>query len=154
MKLGKTNLVSIARFNLLLLVSTLSFTGYTQPPGGDGPPPFASKITSGEIAELQTEWMKKKLKLSKEQVEEVSKINLSFADKLQQLQKITENKNNGENRIHVEKVAVLDKEKDNALKPILSDKQFNIYLKKKAALNNVDSNSGNMPSPPPPPGGF
>lgn len=130
---------------LLLLAETAA---YSQP-GGDGPVGGGPQtFTANDIADIQTAWMKKKLKLNKEQVEKVRDINKIYVSKKQELQKAGEKQS--------DKLDEPDKERDNNLKIILTEKQFASYLKKKSELENSMSSSGNtgMPPPPPPAGGF
>lgn len=130
---------------LLFLAATAA---YSQP-GGDGPPGGGPQsFTANDISDIQTAWMKKKLKLSKEQVEKVREINKLYVSQKQELQKAGEKQ--------PDKLNEPDKARDSNLKVILSEKQFASYLKKKAELDNSISSSGNtgMQPPPPPGGGF
>lgn len=128
-------------FTILLFLTTT--VAYTQP-GGDGPPGGGPQtFTANDIADIQTAWMKKKLKLNKEQVERVREINKQYVSQKQELLK------NGEKQ--VDKLGQPDKERDSNLKVILSEKQFASFLKKKTELDNSMSSSGNTGMPPPPP---
>lgn len=131
---------------LILVTATIS---YSQSFSGDGPPGGGPQtFTASDIADIQTAWMKKKLKLSKEQVEKVKEINKEFVTKKQELQKAGEKQ--------TDKLTEPDKERDEKMKKILSEKQFTRFQKKKPELESSLSPSGNtaMPPPPPPGGGF
>lgn len=145
---------------LLILAGTVT---YAQPPGGDGPPPASGNgsqaITPDEIAETQTSWMKKKLKLTKQQTEEVKKINKQYVTQTLEYQTAEKKQaapatGGRENRLK-EKMAELDRDRDNRLKKILTEKQFRTYLKKKGYLEESISTAASQEMPPgPPPGGF
>ena len=127
----------------MLLTATFC---YAQPGSGDGPPGGGPQtFTASDIADIQTVWMKKKLKLSKEQVEKVKEINKEFVTKKKEFQ------NAGEKQ--ADKLAEPDRERDDKLKSILSEKQFARFLEKKSELDNSMSSSGNTVMPPPPPHG-
>jgi|APEBP8051073220_1049391.scaffolds.fasta_scaffold03141_1 hypothetical protein len=137
-----------ARSVITILLFLAATAAYSQP-GGDGPVGGGPQtFTANDIADIQTAWMKKKLKLNKEQVEKVRDINKIYVSKKQELQKAGEKQS--------DKLDEPDKERDNNLKIILTEKQFASYLKKKSELENSMSSSGNtgMPPPPPPAGGF
>lgn len=157
----KTNapaLFRVAATALLFLVSTIF---YAQPPGVDGPPSMpgngSQTITPDEIADTQTSWMKKKLKLTKEQTEEVKKINKNYITRVLEYQSAEKNNSatgTRENKLK-DKMAELDQDRDNRFKHILTDKQFKTYLKKKGYLEESISTAANQELPPgPPPGGF
>lgn len=145
---------------VLVLISTVSFA---QPTGADGPPPMpgngSQTITPDEIAEAQTSWMKKKLKLTKKQTEEVKKVNKQYVAKTLEYQSAekshtTAGTGSRENKLK-DKMAELDKDRDNRFKNILTEKQFKTYLKKKGYLEESISSAANQEMPPgPPPGGF
>lgn len=164
MQQQKTNATATFRVvatTLLVLISTII---YAQPPGADGPPPAGGTgpqtITPDEIAETQTSWMKKKLRLTKEQIAEVKKINKEYVNRALEYQsaeksQTTAGAGSRENKLK-DKMAELDKDRDNRFKNILTDKQFKIYLKKKGYLEESISTAANqeMPPGPPPPCGF
>lgn len=145
----------ITHYLLLLLLVLISNIGYAQPPGGDGAPPPGggpSAITAVEIADLQTSWMKKKLKLDKEQTDQVLQINVQYINGVKELSR--NNSTATDSILHrQEKFTMLDKNKDDSLQRILSEKQFGLYLKNKTFLNSIISTSGNQGMPPPPPPG-
>lgn len=137
------------RFSLTVLMLLIATFCYAQPGSGDGPPGGGPQtLTTSDIADIQTAWMKKKLKLSKEQVDKVKEINKEFVAKKQELQKA--------DKKQTEKLTEPEKERNDKLKTILSEKQFARFLVKKSELDNSMSSSGNtvMPPPPPPGGGF
>lgn len=163
MQQQKTNtpaLFRVAATVLLFLVSTIV---YAQPPGVDGPPSMpgngSQTITPDEIAHTQTSWMKKKLKLTKEQTEEVKKINKNYITRVLEYQSAEKNNSatgagTRENKLK-DKMAELDKDRDDRFKYILTDKQFKTYLKKKGYLEESITTAANQEMPPgPPPGGF
>ncbi len=127
-------------------------------PGGPGEPPVFQSISPDEIAEKESKWMKKKLKLNKEQLQKVKVINSVYAFKRKDFISATDSRNRDNNKKIMDKLAVLDKEKDDELRKVLSQKQYDTYLKKKDELNRqvrpAESQGGNLPPPPPPDSGF
>lgn len=149
----------LAATALLVLISTII---YAQPPGAEGPPPAGSNgpqtITPDEIAETQTSWMKKKLRLTKEQTAEVKKINKEYVNRALEYQSAEKSQTSTgsgsrENKLK-DKMAELDQDRDNRFKHILTDKQFKTYLKKKGYLEESISTAANQEMPPGPPGVF
>lgn len=129
-----------------------------------------------DIAESQTDWMKRKLKLNKEQLAKIKTLNTDYAykrnDYVKAIKLANENAKTAANKNAdkfsetnktartesqkklQDKLDLIDAEKEKELKLILTEKQFETYLKKKAELQlNTGNNDGTMP-PPPPPGGF
>lgn len=163
MQRQKTNIPVIFRVVTAAALVLINTIAYAQPPGADGPVSLpgngSQTITPDEIAETQTSWMKKKLKLTKEQTEEVKKINKQYITRALEYQS-TEKSNttagagSRENKLK-DKMAELDKDRDNRFKNILTEKQFRIYLKKKGYLEERISTVANEEMPPGPPlGGF
>lgn len=145
---------SVTYYLLLSGLIIISNPVKSQPPGGDGAPPPGggpAAITAVEIADLQTSWMKKKLKLDKEQTDQVLQINVQYINGVKEL-----SRNNtapaDSNQHQQEKLTALDKIKGDSLQRILSEKQFGLYLKNKTFLNSIISTSGNQGMPPPPGG--
>lgn len=137
------------------LAFLLSFSLLTQaqPPAGEapmGPPPEMGTPVSNEItgiSSMQLDWMKKKLKLASEQELAVDKITREYVKKVLALKK-KENYNG--NADPAKKAA--ESERDEALKKILTEKQFSKFVKNKAILDNAFDNAGIGGMPPPPPG--
>ena len=133
----------------------LSFSLFTQaqPPAGEppmGPPPEMGTTVSNEvtsISNMQLDWMKKKLKLANDQEQAVDKITQEYVKKVLALKKKENYKGNTD---PAKKNA--DSERDEALKKILSEKQFSKFVKNKAILDNAFDNAGIGGMPPPPPG--
>lgn len=139
--------------SIVILCAFLLFSGSflhlgAQPPAGDMPGPPPESIESGNtpesIAELQTKWMKKKLKLNPEQFKEAVKINDRYVKKVLAAA--------GPDAGNLKKKA--DTERDEALRKMLTPKQFSRYVKNKTVLDNGFENSGYNSIPPPPPGGM
>ncbi|WP_149244256.1 hypothetical protein [Dyadobacter sp. 32] len=102
--------------------------------------------TPDEIAKRETKWMKRKLKLSKEQLAPVEDINYDTAAKKQEF--IDNILNNG-SRPKREQMTrsrqamdLLAEEKDSRLSKVLTEKQWSTYLSKKRQLED----GGNTPS--------
>lgn len=140
--------------SLLVLATAISFSlvSNAQPPAGElpmGPPPeMSNKLVTNEeteISRLQMDWMKKKLKLNKEQQQVVEKITREHAKKILLLK-------NKEGYIAAtdpgKKQA--DLERDEAMKKILTEKQFSRFNKNKQVLENSFDNISGGGLPPPP----
>jgi hypothetical protein len=91
---------------------------------------FQTKSTPEERARFQTEWMKMNLKLSDNQLTQVAQVNLTYA------QKIEEVKNISSKISKLKKAKSIMDEKDGVLKKILTKDQFQIYSDKKEELRN------------------
>ena len=118
-------------------------------PGGNLPPAeFAGMKpeTPDEIAKRETKWMKRKLKLSKEQLAPVEDIIYDTAVKKQEF---IDNILNNVSRPTREQMTrsrqamdLLAEEKDSRLSKVLTEKQWSTYLSKKRQLED----GGNTPS--------
>jgi hypothetical protein len=115
---------------------------YSQEPGRGFSPPADSRLkkpslkndSPEDIAEKETKWMTKKLKLKKEQLQRVRPINEVYAFKRHDYAKAIRSGSDENKKNILDKLAVLDKEKDEELRRVLTEKQFNLYLEKKAEL--------------------
>lgn len=163
MQRQKTNIPVTFRVVTAMVLVLINTIVYAQPPGADGPVSLpgngSQTITPDEIADTQTSWMKKKLKLTKEQTEEVKKINKQYITRALEYQSAEKSQTSTgagstENKLK-DKMAELDKDRDDRFKNILTDKQFKTYLKKKEYLEESVNTAANQEMPPgPPPGGF
>lgn len=138
-------------YMVLILIFLGSFSSQAQPPAGEGPmgpPPEMSTAVSNEENEIcssQQEWMKKKLKLSREQQAAVQQITRQYVKKMLALKK----KDNYQGSNDPGKI-LADRERDEALRKILTPKQFTRFDKNKHVLDNsFEITAGGMPPPPP-----
>lgn len=126
-------------------------SGFASPPERRMEQFSLEKETPDDIAEKETRWMKKKLKLKKEQLQRVKAINAVYAFKREDYKKAMGSKDNGNNQKILEK---LDKEKDDELRKVFTEKQYNTYLKKKPELaEKIRSKSNEARQPPSRPSG-
>jgi hypothetical protein len=144
----------IIRQSMLVLAAVISFShvSHAQPPAGElpmGPPPETNNnlVTNAEteISRLQLDWMKKKLKLNKEQQLYVGKITMEHVKKILHLKK-----KEGYQPATDRDKQQADQDRDAALKKILTEKQFSRFIKNKQVLENSFENSGGGGIPPPP----
>lgn len=105
------------------------------PDAGANAPRKEESFDPEKMAEEETRWMLKKLKLTEEQIPKIETANINYAFKRmdfhEEVKKIqppfTE-----EMRVKVrEKAIAIRDERDKAIKAILTDEQYQIYLKKK-----------------------
>lgn len=114
-----------------------------------GPPPELNNSLATneetEISRLQMDWMKKKLKLNKEQQESAEKIVREHARKVLLLKK-----KEGYNAETDPGKRQADLERNEAMKKILTEKQFSRLIKNKQVLENSFDNIslGGLPPPP------
>jgi hypothetical protein len=136
----------------LTAVISLSFASIAQPPSGEdpiGPPPEINNSTAtneeAAISRLQVDWMKKKLKMTKDQVQAAEKITLDHAKKILMLKK-----KEGYNGTNDPGKQQADHERDEAMKKMLTEKQFIRFTKNKHILENSFENFrvGGLPPPP------
>lgn len=137
---------------VLTAIISYSYTSEAQPPSGEGPigppPEINISVSSNEeaaISRLQMDWMKKKLKLTKDQVQAAEKITLDYAKKILMLKK--KEGYNGTNDPDKQQV---DHERDEAMKKMLTEKQFIRFTKNKHILENSFENFRDGGIPPPP----
>ena len=95
---------------------------------------LVNKETFDKVAEKETKWMRKKLKLSKEQLQRVKAINAVYAFKRKDFEATIGPKDEGNKQKIRDGLAHLNKEKDNELRKVFTEKQYNIYLKRKPEL--------------------
>ena len=94
------------------------------------------KYTPGERAGIQTSWMKENLKLTPEQVPVIEKLNIEYAQKMEEVKSV-----NGKME-QLKKAKSITSEKDEKLQTILSKEQFEIYAEKRSELRkNLKENS-------------
>jgi len=137
---------------VLTMVILYSRVTQAQPPAGElpmGPPPELNNRLSTneekEISRLQVDWMKKKLKLNKEQQQAAKKITLDHAKKILVLKKKEGYKGPSDPGKQQ-----ADLERDEAMKKMLTEKQFSRFTKNKHILENSFDNfqGGGIPPPP------
>ena len=143
-----------------------------QPPGGNfgGPPPGMMQETKmlspEEVAEKETQWMKKKLKLSNDQLGAVTRINEDAALKKRRLMpdfSMAENRrperrpaSDGNSQAPDktrELIARINSERDWELQNVLTTKQWEKYNKKKKSMLEISQPPANSPGFRQPPGG-
>ena len=138
---------------VLCLFTALSNTCRAQTPGGPGGDfpslQFAEMKpeTPDEIAKRETKWMKRKLKLTNEQLALIEEINFDNALKKQEFFDKLVKKGNRPTREEMaltqKTLDLLAEEKDSKLSKVLTEKQWSTYLSKKKQL---EANGQNMPS--------
>ncbi|MBN8687673.1 MAG: hypothetical protein J0M10_11655 [Chitinophagales bacterium] len=143
------------KFLFPLIIVVLFFSSaqgiMAQPPQGEGPvgPPPELAVQPDneekEICRLQLGWMKKKLRLSEEQVDAAEKAIIVYVRKRLALMKKETYKGNNDPAI-----LQAGMERDNALKKMLTPKQFSRFDKNKHILENSFENPGGGIPPPPP----
>jgi|GEM_PF-1257161 len=143
-------------FLSLCLILTVAETSRAQPPGGAGgnfPPPESAGMkpeTPDEIAKRETKWMKRKLKLTKEQLATIEDINFDTALKKQEfinnMMKSGSRPTREQIMLSQKNLDLMAEEKDKKLSKILTEQQWSTYLSKKDQL---EDNGRNMPSGPP-----
>lgn len=103
-----------------IFVSFFSLGAFTQNPG--------MQLTPEERAQMQTEWMKENLQLNDSQLVKIEALNLEYALKMEKVKSV-------QGRISQLKAArKTSKEKDEKLKKLLSEEQFEFYLDKRKEL--------------------
>ena len=137
---------------MFVLTSLICLKSNAQLPAGEGPmgpPPEFSKSTESNeeksICQLQTDWLNKKLKLGKDQLSEVEKITAFYVKK-----RLTLKKKEGNKEALEAGMSEAELERDRSLKKILTEKQYNRYLKQKQVLENSFEHAGSGGMPPPP----
>lgn len=128
----------------ILFVSISQHRLQAQPPG-DGGPRF-QEVTAEDMADAETQWMKKKLKLKKTELNRVKEINLRFAKERMTLLKT--------NKPDPARMQALEKQQEEELRRTLSEKQFTNYLKRRGEIREELQSSRNNSLPPPPPDRF
>jgi hypothetical protein len=134
--------INTKKIGLRLLLLGCLFSGivYAQPTGGGGfgngqMPPLPSP---GEVSEEETNWMKKKMKLRADQIPTIEDLNFQYAvtrtQLMQQFMKSGQIPAQSEFEKMKTTMEALQVEKDAALKPLLTDKQWAVYEKKKKRL--------------------
>ena len=97
--------------------------------------------TSGDIANRQTDWMKTNLSLTKEQVKEVRKLNNTYASKQQTEARALLTGDGPPSEATKQQIRevtmMINEEKDEKLKPLLTPEQWTIYQTKRDSLSKV-----------------
>lgn len=133
---------------VLLLMLFLSISQHrlqAQPPSDSGP--RFQETTADDLADAETQWMKKKLKLKKPELAKVKEINLHYAKERMSLQK----NSRAAQPANADRLKALEQEKEQKLRGILSEKQFTNYLKKREEIRDQLQSGNNSGFPPPPP---
>lgn len=118
------NILSQAGYGLtpILLLLTMLFSAQVKAQKMDAA--TLKKSTPQQRADWQNKMMKDDLKLSDVQYQQVSKLNLEYAQKMQPL--FTSDENKFSKGL---KARSIMKEKDSKLKAVLSEEQYNSYQK-------------------------
>jgi hypothetical protein len=86
------------------------------------------QLTPEERAQIQTEWMKETLQLNDGQVSKVDSLNLEYALKMEKVKSV-------QGRIsQLKEARGISEEKEEKLKKLLSEEQFQFYLDKRKEL--------------------
>lgn len=113
--------------NRLLLLFSIFFmvtSSLTQPGYGRW-----QNSSPEERAKIQTDQMREKVNITNEQDSSIYEINLKYAKKIQELMKGEQGRDEMRS-----KIGEMMKEKDNELKGILTEEQFELYLNYKEEL--------------------
>ncbi len=94
-----------------------------------------SSLTPEERAQMQTEWMKVNLKLNNSQLVRIDAINIEYAQKMEKVKDIDGKSNK------LKAAKKISEEKDEKLKQLLNEEQFQLYLDHKKELR---KNAKNM----------
>ncbi|MCW3788632.1 hypothetical protein [Plebeiibacterium sediminum] len=125
---------------LLCLMSILLIGSITQAKAQ----PQQRSFNAEDMSKMQTERMKKDLKLSDKQTDEVSAINLKYAKKIE----AQRNKTDGDRASMRDQMTSLRKEKNAELKKILSEEQYEKMLQiEEERRNNHQRGSGGSGRP-------
>jgi hypothetical protein len=89
---------------------------------------FGMQLTPEERAQMQTEWMKENLQLNDSQQVKVEALNLEYALKMEKVKGIDGNLSK------LKAAGKTSEEKDEKLKKLLSEEQFEFYLDKRKEL--------------------
>ena len=111
-----------------LLLAVLLFTVFTISYAQGG----RQRTSPEERAKRTTEWMKKELNLTQEQVAQIDSINLDYAKAQQSLF----DEANGDRSKIREKMTALTKERDEAFSEVLTKEQMDLYKKKSSERRN------------------
>jgi hypothetical protein len=100
-----------------------------------GSTPNKPNLDPEKMATDDTKWMTKKLKLTEEQVPKVENVNINFAFKRlelhEELQKIVPPVSEDVRQRMLLKINAMKEQKNKDLKAILTEEQYQVYLKKK-----------------------
>ena len=103
-----------------IFVSFFSLGAFTQN--------FGMQFTPEERAQMQTEWMKENLQLNDSQLVKIEVLNLKYALKMEKIKGI-----NG-NLSKLKAARKTSEDKDEKLKQVLDEEQFEFYLDKRKEL--------------------
>ncbi|GET29211.1 hypothetical protein SD074_14130 [Prolixibacter sp. SD074] len=87
--------------------------------------------TPGQRAQIQNDWMKDNLRLTNEQLEKVSELNLEYAQKMEEVKTIQGKLDK------LKKARDIADDKDKRLKQVLTKEQFDLYQEKKSELRKM-----------------
>jgi len=90
-----------------------------------------AQMQGGDLAKVQTEWMKANLDLTQEQLKEVAEINKTFANDVQQIVYAKD----GEKDARLQKLNQTIQDKHDELKEILDEKQFAAFAEQDKVWN-------------------
>lgn len=109
--------------------------------GNSNAGPRSQMPSSGEMASRQTDWMKVNLALTKEQIKDVKKLNNTYASKQQdEIRALlpTEGPPSDATRQQIREVTMMiNEEKEEKLKPLLTPEQWTLYQTKRDSLSKV-----------------
>jgi len=89
---------------------------------------FGRQLTPEERTKMQTEWMKENLQLNDSQLVKIEALNLEYALKMEKVKGIDGNLSK------LKAARKTSEEKDEKLKKLLSEEQFEFYLDKRKEL--------------------
>lgn len=87
--------------------------------------------TPEQRAQIQNDWMNDNLRLTNEQLEKVSELNLEYAQKMEEVKTIQGKLDK------LKKAREIADEKDKRLKQVLTKEQFDLYQEKKSELRKM-----------------
>lgn len=140
------------RTALCMLIFLLGFSPLLKAQQFSDERPRPAALSAQDVADTETKWMKKKLKLSKTVSKEVGKVNLRYAEQMLELAKQSGAADQRE--AGLKKMEKLEKEKEESLRQLLTPEQMKKYLQHRGEIADALRESGNRNLPPPPPGGF
>ncbi len=103
--------------------------------------PQHKKFNAEDMSKMQTEMMKKELNLSDKQTTEVSAINLKFAKKMDEQRKNSE----GDREAMHKQMETMQKERNAELKEVLTDEQYEKFLKKEEEMRKNHGRGSGIP---------
>jgi DNA-directed RNA polymerase subunit F len=105
------------------------------PQAGSSTPPKPAELDPEKMATEDTKWMTKKLKLTEEQIPKIDNANINYAfkriDFQEEIKKLTPPFSEEVRLKYRAKVLTIREEHDKEIKAILTEEQYQIYLKKR-----------------------